>query len=190
MERAYEGDGSLVNSGKFDGMANREAIPAIIDYLEEHRIGHRTINYRLKDWGISRQRYWGTPIPMIHCETCGVVPVPYEDLPVVLPLDVRVLMVGRSPLADHPEFYEVSCPKCGKPARRETDTMDTFVESSWYFLRYACPHYDKAPLDRGRGRLLDARRPVHRRRGARRAPSALFEVFQQGAERAWPRRGP
>jgi leucyl-tRNA synthetase len=85
---------------------------------------------------------------MVHCEACGVVPVPYEDLPVVLPLDVRVLMVGRSPLADHPEFYKVSCPKCGKEARRETDTMDTFVESSWYFLRYACPHYDKAPLDR------------------------------------------
>ena len=148
MERAYEGEGSLVNSGTFDGMDNRDAIPAIIDYLEERRIGSRTINYRLKDWGISRQRYWGTPIPMVHCEACGVVPVPYEDLPVVLPLDVRVLMVGRSPLADHPEFYKVSCPKCGKQARRETDTMDTFVESSWYFLRYACPHYDKAPLDR------------------------------------------
>ncbi|MGD0489020.1 MAG: leucine--tRNA ligase [Syntrophorhabdales bacterium] len=148
MDRAYEGEGSLVNSGTFDGMDNRDAIPAIIDYLEEHRIGRRTINYRLKDWGISRQRYWGTPIPMVHCEACGVVPVPYEDLPVVLPLDVRVLMVGRSPLADHPDFYKVSCPKCGRPARRETDTMDTFVESSWYFLRYACPHYDKAPLDR------------------------------------------
>jgi len=148
MERAYEGEGSLVNSGTFDGMDNRDAIPAIIDYLEERRIGSRSINYRLKDWGISRQRYWGTPIPMVHCEACGVVPVPYEDLPVVLPLDVRVLMVGRSPLADHPDFYKVSCPKCGRPARRETDTMDTFVESSWYFLRYACPHYDKAPLDR------------------------------------------
>jgi leucyl-tRNA synthetase len=148
MERAYEGEGSLVNSGIFNGMNNRDAIPAIIDHLEERRIGSRTINYRLKDWGISRQRYWGTPIPMVHCEACGVVPVPYEDLPVVLPLDVRVLMVGRSPLADHPEFYNVSCPKCGKPARRETDTMDTFVESSWYFLRYACPHYEKAPLDR------------------------------------------
>ena len=129
-------------------MDNRDAIPAIIDYLEEQRIGKRTINYRLKDWGISRQRYWGTPIPMVHCEECGVVPVRYEDLPVVLPLDVQVQMVGRSPLADCPEFYEVTCPKCGKEARRETDTMDTFVESSWYFLRYACPHYDKAPLDR------------------------------------------
>ncbi len=148
MERAYEGEGSLVNSGIFNGMNNRDAIPAIIDYLEERGIGNRTINYRLKDWGISRQRYWGNPIPMVHCEECGVVPVRYEDLPVVLPLDARVLMVGRSPLADYPDFYKTSCPKCGKQARRETDTMDTFVESSWYFLRYACPHYDKAPLDR------------------------------------------
>ena len=147
MERAYEDDGVLVNSGKFNGMNNRDAIPAIIDYLEERGIGRRTINYRLKDWGISRQRYWGRPIPMVHCGECGVVPVRYEDLPVVLPLDVQVKMVGRSPLADCPEFYETTCPKCGKKARRETDTMDTFVESSWYFLRYACPRYDKAPLD-------------------------------------------
>ena len=147
MERAYEDDGVLVNSGKFNGMNNRDAIPAIIDYLEERAIGRRTINYRLKDWGISRQRYWGAPIPMVHCGECGVVPVRYEDLPVALPLDVQVKMVGRSPLADCPEFYETTCPKCGKKARRETDTMDTFVESSWYFLRYACPRYDKAPLD-------------------------------------------
>ena len=150
MEHAYEGDGSMVNSGIFNGMNNRDAMPAIIDYLEERRIGRKTVNYRLKDWGISRQRYWGTPIPMIHCDECGIVPVPYEDLPVVLPLDVRVEMVGKSPLADHPEFYRVDCPKCGKRARRETDTMDTFVESSWYFLRYACPHYDEAPLDRAK----------------------------------------
>jgi leucyl-tRNA synthetase len=148
MKAAYEGDGVMVNSGPFTGKNNRMAIPAIIDYLEEKKIGKRTINYRLKDWGISRQRYWGTPIPMIYCADCGVVPVPYEDLPVVLPLDAQVKMVGRSPLADLPEFYEVACPKCGKAARRETDTMDTFVESSWYFLRYTCAHYDKAPLDR------------------------------------------
>ncbi len=148
MQAAYEGDGVMANSGPFNGRNNREAIPAIIDYLEEQHIGKRTVNYRLKDWGISRQRYWGTPIPMIYCETCGVVPVPYEDLPVVLPLDLQVKMVGRSPLADYPEFYNVDCPKCGKKARRETDTMDTFVESSWYFLRYTCPHSDKAPLDR------------------------------------------
>ena len=130
-------------------MNNREAIPAIIDYLEEQRIGKRTVNFRLKDWGISRQRYWGTPIPMIYCDTCGVVPVPYEDLPVVLPLDLEVKMVGRSPLADYPQFYKVDCPKCGKSARRETDTMDTFVESSWYFLKYASPHSTGEPLSTG-----------------------------------------
>jgi leucyl-tRNA synthetase len=138
----------MVNSDVFDGRNNREAIPAIIDYLEQKGIGKGTINYRLKDWGISRQRYWGTPIPIIYCESCGPVPVPYEDLPVVLPLDVEIKMVGKSPLADHPEFYRVKCPKCGNQARRETDTMDTFVESSWYFLRYTCPRYDKAPLER------------------------------------------
>jgi leucyl-tRNA synthetase len=148
MVAAYEGDGVMVNSGPFTGKNNRLAIPAIIDYLEEQKLGKGTINYRLKDWGISRQRYWGTPIPVIYCANCGVVPVPYEDLPVVLPLDVQVKMVGRSPLADLPEFYEVACPKCGNKARRETDTMDTFVESSWYFLRYTCARYDKAPLER------------------------------------------
>jgi leucyl-tRNA synthetase len=148
MEHAYEGDGTMVNSGIFNGMNNRNAVPAILDYLEARHIGRRTVNYRLKDWGVSRQRYWGTPIPIIYCDECGVVPVPYEDLPVVLPLDARVEMVGKSPLADHPEFSRVDCPKCGKKARRETDTMDTFVESSWYFLRYACPHHNEAPLDR------------------------------------------
>ncbi len=148
MEGAYVGDGTMVNSGPFNGMNNRQAIPAIIDYLEERLLGKRTVNFRLKDWGISRQRYWGTPIPMIYCDACGVVPVPYEDLPVVLPLDARVQMVGRSPLADNPAFYSVSCPRCGKKARRETDTMDTFVESSWYFLKFASPHSKKAPLDR------------------------------------------
>ncbi|HUJ68816.1 MAG TPA: leucine--tRNA ligase [Syntrophorhabdales bacterium] len=150
MEGAYEGDGVMVNSGPFDGMNNRDAIPAILDYLEERRLGRRTVNFRLKDWGISRQRYWGTPIPMIYCEGCGVVPVPYEDLPVVLPLDAKVEMVGRSPLADNPAFYNVKCPSCGKPARRETDTMDTFVESSWYFLKFASPHTDSGPLDRSK----------------------------------------
>ncbi|MGA2110001.1 MAG: class I tRNA ligase family protein, partial [Syntrophorhabdales bacterium] len=148
MEGAYEGDGVMVNSGPFDGANNKDAIPAIIDYLEERRLGRRTVNFRLKDWGISRQRYWGTPIPMIYCDGCGVVPVPYEDLPVVLPLDAKVEMVGRSPLADNPAFYNVKCPSCGKAARRETDTMDTFVESSWYFLKFASPHTEGAPLDR------------------------------------------
>jgi leucyl-tRNA synthetase len=150
MKEAYVDDGVLVDSNGFNGMKNREAILKIIEYLEEKGIGKRTINYRLKDWGISRQRYWGNPIPIIYCDDCGTVPVPYEDLPVLLPVDLEIKVVGRSPLADSREFYEVSCPKCGKPARRETDTMDTFVESSWYFLKFTCPGYDEAPLDRKR----------------------------------------
>jgi len=147
MTEAYEGDGKMVNSGPFNGRQNREAIPSIIDYLEEKKLGKRTVNFRLRDWGISRQRYWGAPIPIIYCDNCGTVPVPYEDLPVVLPVDLAVTMVGKSPLADHAEFYQVECPVCKKPARRETDTMDTFVESSWYFLKYACPEYNEGPLD-------------------------------------------
>jgi leucyl-tRNA synthetase len=150
MEAAYEGDGLLVNSRQFNGLKNREAMGAIIDYLEEEKLGLRKVNYRLRDWGISRQRYWGTPIPIIYCDDCGTVPVPYEDLPVELPLNLEVRMVGRSPLAEHPGFYRVPCPRCGKEARRETDTMDTFVESSWYFLKYTCPEYDGGPLDRKR----------------------------------------
>jgi leucyl-tRNA synthetase len=146
MKEAYEGDGLLVQSGPFDGMRNREAIPKIIDYLEEKGIGKRKVNFRLRDWGISRQRYWGTPIPIIYCDKCGTVPVPYEDLPVSLPVDVEVKMVGKSPLADYEPFYKVACPVCKRPARRETDTMDTFVESSWYYLKYCCPHYEGGPL--------------------------------------------
>jgi leucyl-tRNA synthetase len=150
MKGAHEGDGQMVNSGPFNGRQNREAIPSIIDYLEEKKIGKRTVNYRLRDWGISRQRYWGNPIPIIYCDDCGIVPVPYEDLPVVLPLNLEVKMVGKSPLAEYAEFYKTNCPICKKPARRETDTMDTFVESSWYFLKYACPDYNEGPLDSSR----------------------------------------
>jgi leucyl-tRNA synthetase len=150
MEAAYEDDGVLVNSGPFNGMKNREAIPEIIRYLEKEGMGKGKVNFRLRDWGISRQRYWGNPIPIIYCDDCGVVPVPYEDLPVTLPLDLEVKMVGRSPLAESPGFYQIHCPVCGKTARRETDTMDTFVESSWYFLKYACPDYNEGPLDRSR----------------------------------------
>jgi leucyl-tRNA synthetase len=150
MEEAYVDDGVLVDSDHFNGMKNREAILKIIEYLEEKGSGKGTINYRLKDWGISRQRYWGNPIPIIYCDDCGTVPVPYGDLPVVLPVDLEIKVVGRSPLAECREFSEVSCPRCGKLARRETDTMDTFVESSWYFLKYTCPGYDEAPLDRKR----------------------------------------
>ncbi len=150
MTEAYTEPGVLVNSGPFNGMPSEEAKKAIPKYLEEKGLGKPTVSYRLRDWGISRQRYWGAPIPIIHCPKCGIVPVPKEDLPVVLPLEVTVKGKGGSPLAEYPAFYEATCPKCGGKARRETDTMDTFVESSWYFARYACPDEDKAPFDKKR----------------------------------------
>ncbi len=150
MEEAWEGPGVLVNSGEFDGLASEEAKSKITQRLEELGCGRRTVTYRLKDWGISRQRYWGAPIPIIHCPSCGIVPVPKEELPVVLPEDAQLHEDGRSPLPDLSSFVEVECPRCGGPARRETDTMDTFVESSWYFARYTCPDCATAPLDRER----------------------------------------
>jgi len=143
---AYGEHGKLVNSGKYDGLHFEEAVDAIAADLAAKNLGNKRVQFRLRDWGISRQRYWGCPIPMIHCDSCGDVPVPDEQLPVVLPENVEVTGRG-SPLAKMPEFYECSCPKCGKPARRETDTMDTFVESSWYFLRYACASNTQAMVD-------------------------------------------
>ncbi|MFO7764967.1 MAG: leucine--tRNA ligase [Pelovirga sp.] len=148
MTEAYAGSGTLVNSSDFDGLDNEVAKARITGFLTEQDAGRRTVNYRLRDWGVSRQRYWGTPIPIIYCASCGAVPVPEEQLPVLLPTDVELTGAGGSPLARHQAFIHVDCPTCGQPARRETDTFDTFVESSWYFARYACPHYDKAPLDR------------------------------------------
>ncbi|WP_213818398.1 leucine--tRNA ligase [Garciella nitratireducens] len=145
---AYSGDGIMVNSGKYDGMFNREAYPLIIKELEEKNVGKKTISYRLRDWLISRQRYWGTPIPIIYCDDCGIVPVPEKDLPVKLPTDVEFKNNGQSPLLDCQEFLYTTCPKCGKKAKRETDTMDTFVDSSWYFLRYCDPHNDKKPFNK------------------------------------------
>jgi leucyl-tRNA synthetase len=150
MPEAYTEDGVLVHSGPFNGMNNREAMEAIADYLEEQGIGKRAINYRLRDWGISRQRYWGAPIPIIYCDRCGIRPVREEDLPVVLPLEVGPKDNGASPLPDLSSFVETTCPACGGAAKRETDTMDTFVESSWYFDRYTCPDYEEGPLDRKR----------------------------------------
>ncbi len=138
--------GVLVNSGEYDGMDYQTAFNAIADHFEQIGSGRRTVNYRLRDWGVSRQRYWGAPIPIIYCDTCGAVPVPADQLPVVLPEDVEFTGVG-SPLKDMPEFYETDCPTCSAPARRETDTFDTFVESSWYFARYACPDADDVMLD-------------------------------------------
>ena len=145
-EAVYVDKGVLVNSGEYDGMDFESAFNAIADSFEKSGRGKRTVNYRLHDWGVSRQRYWGTPIPIIYCDDCEAVPVPEDDLPVVLPEDVAVTGVG-SPLKDMPEFVETTCPKCGKAAHRETDTFDTFVESSWYFGRYACPDAGGAMLD-------------------------------------------
>ncbi|MCF8110280.1 MAG: leucine--tRNA ligase [Desulfobacteraceae bacterium] len=146
-EQAYTGDGEMINSGPFNGMHNREAYEDLIDWFEKQGIGKREVSYRLRDWGISRQRYWGAPVPVVHCEKCGIVPVNENDLPVVLPEDIDLLEGGGSPLASHEEFVKTKCPKCSGPARRETDTMDTFVESSWYFERYCSPHYDKGMFD-------------------------------------------
>ena len=143
---AFLEHGVLVNSGDYDGMDFDTAFNAIADYFEQAQRGRRTINYRLRDWGVSRQRYWGAPIPIIYCDDCDAVPVPEDQLPVVLPEDVAFTGHG-SPLKDMPEFINVSCPQCAKPARRETDTFDTFVESSWYFARYACPDNDQVMLD-------------------------------------------
>jgi leucyl-tRNA synthetase len=138
-----------VNSGPFDGIENLNALDAIADHLASIGRGKKTVQYRLRDWGISRQRYWGAPIPMILCDTCGTVPVPEEELPVILPDDVEFTGSGGSPLAKHKPFVETTCPGCGKPARRETDTMDTFVESSWYFDRFCSARHDRKPgLDR------------------------------------------
>ena len=145
--QAHVSSGKLINSGEFDGMDSDEAKQKITTWLESKNIGQKQTNYRLRDWLISRQRYWGTPIPIIHCDNCGVVAVPEKDLPVVLPLDQKFGKDGRSPLLDNEDFLNVKCPDCGDDAKRETDTMDTFVDSSWYFLRYPNPQYLDGPFD-------------------------------------------
>jgi leucyl-tRNA synthetase len=143
---AYVEHGVVINSGEFDGLDYKQALNTIAKYLEKEDRGKRAVNYRLRDWGISRQRYWGAPIPIIYCNDCNAVPVPESQLPVVLPEDVEFTGIG-SPLNQMPKFYEIDCPKCGKAARRETDTFDTFVESSWYFSRYTSPNSDDAMFD-------------------------------------------
>ena len=145
---AYTGDGPSINSGFLDGMAVAEAKSAATAWLEEQGFGRHTVNYRLRDWLVSRQRYWGCPIPIVYCADCGEQPVPEADLPVDLPDDVEFMPTGRSPLTTHEGFLHTICPECGGPARRETDTMDTFVDSSWYFLRFADPWCDESPFDR------------------------------------------
>jgi leucyl-tRNA synthetase len=139
--------GMTINSGPFSGLSCEDAIKKMSAYAEEKGLGKATVTYRLKDWGISRQRYWGTPIPMLYCDKDGIVPVPEKDLPVILPDKVEITLTGGSPLGRVPEFVNATCPKCGGPARRETDTMDTFVDSSWYFYRYTDAHNDRAPFD-------------------------------------------
>ncbi|MBI4681344.1 MAG: leucine--tRNA ligase, partial [Nitrospirae bacterium] len=133
---AFEEEGVLVNSGQFSGLPSREAREKIADFIEANSLGKKTINYKLRDWGISRQRYWGTPIPIIYCDSCGIVPVPENELPVILPQDVVLTGKGASPLSEAKDFVNTKCPKCNKPAKREIDTMDTFVDSSWYFIAY------------------------------------------------------
>lgn len=148
MEQAYTGPGTLANSGAFTSLASEEAKQRIIQHAVDHHFGAPHVTYRLRDWGISRQRYWGAPIPMLHCDTCGLQAVPRSELPVVLPEDTDHGSSKCDPLHQRPSFYTTTCPKCHGPARRETDTMDTFVESSWYFARYASPRFTEAPLDR------------------------------------------
>ena len=147
LKEACAAEGTLINSGEFNGMNNRDAIGKFIEIVEEQGIGKKTVNYRLRDWLISRQRYWGCPIPMIYCEDCGWVPEKEENLPVMLPTDVEFTGKGESPLTTSKTFGDTVCPICGKPAKREMDTMDTFLDSSWYFLRYCDPKNDKAPFD-------------------------------------------
>ena len=144
---AAESDGVLVHSGRHDGLASDEARARLTEEAKSRGVGEGTVQYRLKDWGISRQRYWGTPIPVLYCDTCGMVPETYENLPVVLPKVAEFSGRGDSPLAQIPEFVNATCPKCGGPAKRETDTMDTFVDSSWYFLRFCDPHNEQLPFD-------------------------------------------
>ncbi len=150
MTTAYHGPGRLVNSGPVDGTTVPDGIPAVVAWLEGQGRGRREVGYRLRDWLISRQRYWGTPIPVVYCDGCGVVPIPDDQLPVVLPLDAAFTPTGQSPLVSHEAFLHTTCPSCGGPARRETDTMDTFVDSSWYWFRYTDPNNQNLPFDPGK----------------------------------------
>ena len=147
-KEVFTDDGVLINSGKYNGLTSEQAREKMAEWLEEEKIGARKINYKIRDWLVSRQRYWGAPIPIIYCAKCGEVPVPEKDLPVRLPTDVDFMPTGESPLVKSKKFHDVKCPKCGSPARRESDTMDTFVCSSWYYLRYADPKNKKEFADR------------------------------------------
>ncbi|MCJ7522613.1 MAG: leucine--tRNA ligase, partial [Dehalococcoidia bacterium] len=147
FQEAYVEAGTMVNSAQFDGMSSEQGMEAISDFMEAKNYGKRTVSYRIRDWLISRQRYWGAPIPIIYCPGCGTVPVPESDLPVLLPEDAEFKPTGESPLKYCESFVNTRCPKCQGPARRETDTMDTFMCSNWYFLRYTSPGYDRGPFN-------------------------------------------
>ena len=181
LKQAYIEYGVCIKSGKYDGLDYERAVDAIAADLKNMGLGDKQVLWRLRDWGISRQRYWGTPIPIIHCADCGDVPVPDADLPVVLPEDCVPDGTGN-PLNKRADFVNCKCPKCGKPARRETDTMDTFVDSSWYYMRYACPDNRERMIDE-RVRVLAARGPVHRRHRARYPSPSLLTLLDQGHAR-------
>ncbi len=152
LKAAYIDPGIMVNSSQFNRLDSTKGVKAVTDYITEKRWGKGSVSYKLRDWLISRQRYWGAPIPMIYCDRCGIVPVPEKDLPVKLPEDAEFKPTGESPLKYNEKFVNTTCPKCGGPARRETDTMDTFMCSSWYFFRYTSPHYDKGAFEPGSDR--------------------------------------
>jgi leucyl-tRNA synthetase len=147
IKHSFTDYGVLVNSGEWGGKTSEVAMREMADYAKAHGFGEAAVTYRIRDWGVSRQRFWGAPVPVIYCEKCGMVPVPYEQLPVVLPDRANFTGTGESPLAGVPEFVNTTCPNCHGPARRETDTMDTFVDSSWYFFRYLDPRNENAPFD-------------------------------------------
>ncbi|MBI5058065.1 MAG: leucine--tRNA ligase [Nitrospirae bacterium] len=155
-DKAFEDDGVLINSAQFSGLSSKEAREKIADHIEQKGFGKKVVNYKLRDWGISRQRYWGTPIPIIYCDTCGAVPVPESELPVVLPQDVVFKGKGASPLSESKDFINTKCSRCGKDARRETDTMDTFVDSSWYFIAYCLGGNEKIDLNSALGNQQSA----------------------------------
>ena len=184
----HSDDEVLVDSAQFSGMTSPEAKKAIIEWLESRERGRPAVSYRLRDWLLSRQRYWGCPIPILYCDDCGLVPVPEEDLPVLLPEVEEYMPKGRSPLAAAEDWVATTCPKCGGPARRETDTMDTFVDSSWYFLRYCDPAQRPGALRPRDRRLLAAGQPVHRRDRARDPASALRALLHEGDVRPRHRR--
>jgi len=174
----------MVNSGSFNGIDSKIFREKIVAVLEEKGLAQRKVNWRLKDWLISRQRYWGTPIPMIYCPSCGIIPVREQDLPVLLPKNISLKTIGESPLKFVDEFVNVKCHKCGRDAKRETDTMDTFFDSSWYFARYCDSKNDTAPFDSEKNELLAPGGPVHRRhRTCVHAPD-LRKVFPQGHARS------